>query len=185
MKISTAKTLFYKLFDYSASTIENRRWKARAHMLALKYHCSINYVGQGPGGLEIQGNGIFRMAPTSHLKSNTFIECTGNVIIGDYFHVGRGLTIFSSNHNWKSHEYIPYGKESILKQVTIGSAVWVGSNVTILPGSTVGDGAIIGAGTVVRGTIPPGSIVIGNPSTIIGTRDMQIFRDLQSEAKFF
>lgn len=37
-----------------------------------------------------------------------------------------------------------------------------------MPGTTIGRGCIIGAGSVVRGTIPEYSIVIGNPCEVIG-----------------
>ena len=50
--------------------------------------------------------------------------------------------------------------------VTIGNDVWIGASVIILPGSVISDGAIIGAGAVVRGTIPPYSVCIGNPASV-------------------
>lgn len=56
-----------------------------------------------------------------------------------------------------------------LKPITIGRNSFVGANATILPGSVVGSDCIVGAGTVVKGNIPDDSIVIGNPSKIIGS----------------
>lgn len=52
----------------------------------------------------------------------------------------------------------------------IGNDVWIGTGTTILPGARIGDGVIIGAGSVVRGEIPPFSIVAGNPAQIIRRR---------------
>jgi len=52
----------------------------------------------------------------------------------------------------------------------IGSDVWVGQGAHILGGCTVGHGAVIGAKSVVSRDIPPFSIVVGNPSTIIRRR---------------
>ena len=46
--------------------------------------------------------------------------------------------------------------------------VWIGSHVTLLKGSHIGRGAIIGSGAVVRTTIPPYAIVVGNPAKIVG-----------------
>jgi hypothetical protein len=37
----------------------------------------------------------------------------------------------------------------------------------ILPGSRIGDDSIVAAGAVVRGDIPPGSVVAGNPAKIV------------------
>lgn len=55
-----------------------------------------------------------------------------------------------------------------LKEVTIADNVFVGANVTILPGTYIGENSIIGAGSVVKGRIPPESIVVGNPAEIVG-----------------
>ena len=148
----------------------------------------VNILFQGQGGydLEIAGDlRKFSIHPTSHLKSDTFIECTGGVRIGRYFHPGRGLTIFSTNHNTKSTESIPYDDADIPRPVDIGDAVWVGANVTIAPGSTIGDGAIIGIGSVVRGAIPKCAIVSGNPAEVVGFRDIATFDALYAEGKFF
>lgn len=43
-------------------------------------------------------------------------------------------------------------------------------NVTVIGGITIGDNCIIGTGTVVVKSVPPNSIVVGNPGSIIGTR---------------
>jgi len=54
------------------------------------------------------------------------------------------------------------------KDVIVEEDVWIGSNVTLLGGSHVGRGCNIGSGSVVRGTIPPYAIVIGNPAKVVG-----------------
>jgi virginiamycin A acetyltransferase len=52
----------------------------------------------------------------------------------------------------------------------IGNDVWIGQNATILPGVHIGDGAIIGANSVVGRNVPPYTIVVGNPATILRKR---------------
>ena len=54
--------------------------------------------------------------------------------------------------------------------VVIGNDVWVGRGAIILSGVTVGDGAVIGAGAVVSRDVPPYSVVVGNPATVIRLR---------------
>lgn len=56
------------------------------------------------------------------------------------------------------------------RDVVIDEDVWIGARVTILSGVHVGRGCEIGAGTVLRSSIPPYSIVIGNPAKIVGFR---------------
>jgi acetyltransferase-like isoleucine patch superfamily enzyme len=48
--------------------------------------------------------------------------------------------------------------------VGIGENVWIGDNAVILGPCTIGSGAIIGANSVVRGTVPPNTIVAGAPA---------------------
>lgn len=147
--------------------------------------CKINYVPQGEGGIQISHAENFKIASTSHLKSDTFIEAWGGVTIGNYFHVGRGLTIFSSNHIYNGAHYIPYDKESLLKPVVIEDFVWCGSNVTICPGVIIKEGAVVGAGAVVTKDVPCGAVVGGNPAVVIKYRNMEVFQRLKSERKFF
>ena len=52
--------------------------------------------------------------------------------------------------------------------IEIGDYVMVGANSTILYGVKIGSHSIIAAGSVVTKDVPEGSIVGGNPATIIG-----------------
>jgi acetyltransferase-like isoleucine patch superfamily enzyme len=113
-----------------------------------------------------------------------YINAHGGVTFGKYCHVGRGLTIFSSNHNWRSDKSLPYDSKVILKPVFIGNAVWIGANVTIVPGVTIGDAAVIAAGSVVINDVDAGSVVGGNPAKVVAMRDQQICDKLLSEERF-
>jgi amino acid adenylation domain-containing protein len=48
--------------------------------------------------------------------------------------------------------------------VRIGNNVFMGCSVTILPNVTIGDGAVISAGSVVTKSVPPRTMVRGNPA---------------------
>lgn len=147
---------------------------------------TIWFIHQGNEGLNISGDlKKFKIHPTSHLKSNTFIECSGGVTIGRYFHTGRGLTIFSTNHNYENASMIPYDEVSVNKPVLIKDFVWCGSNVTIIPGVTVGEGVVIGAGSVVTKDIPDYAVVGGNPAQIIKYRNIEDFKKLKEEKRWY
>ena len=135
--------------------------------------CKIKFIPQGYGGITISNAQNFKIGKTSHLKSSTYIECSGNVTIGEYFHTGRGLTIFSSNHIYNNNNFIPYDKISENRPVIIKDFVWLGANVTILPGVTIGEGVIVGAGSVVTKSIPDYAVAAGNPASVIKYRDIQ------------
>jgi len=51
--------------------------------------------------------------------------------------------------------------------VEIGDDVWIGCMSVILRGVTIGQGAIVGAGSVVTCSVPPWTIVAGNPARVI------------------
>ena len=51
-------------------------------------------------------------------------------------------------------------------RVDIGNRVYVGPGAMVLPGSQIGDDSVVEAGAVVRGSIPSGSYVAGNPATV-------------------
>jgi maltose O-acetyltransferase len=104
--------------------------------------------------------------------------------LGHGTYIGRGVYI-DAGHPW----LISIGDDSVLTagtivlahdgstrlqtgctliaRVAIGKRVFVGAGAVILPGSTIGDDSIVGALAVVRGKIPPGSLVIGNPAQVV------------------
>ena len=146
---------------------------------------TLNFVPQGGYAFDIVGDlHRFEIDPTSHIKSDTFIECSGGVRIGRYFHAGRGLTIFSTNHNYRSDRKIPYDERDIPGPVVIEDCVWVGANVSIVPGVTIGEGAIVAMGAVVTRDVPAGAVVAGNPARVVGQRDMVTYRRLKAQGQF-
>lgn len=54
--------------------------------------------------------------------------------------------------------------------VVIGNDVWIGYRATILSGVTIGDGAVVGAGSLVAKSVPPYSLVAGNPARLVRYR---------------
>ena len=174
--------------DTFLSKLKNLIHLAEIKRIEKKCGCKINYVNQGFNGIKIMStNGDytkFNIHFTSHLKSDTIIECSGGVTIGKYFHTGRGLTIFSTNHNYNSEISIPYDDVDIIKPVIIKNFVWCGANVTIVPGVIVGEGVVIASGTVVTKNVPDFAVIGGNPHKIIKYRDIETFKRLKENGKF-
>ena len=107
------------------------------------------------------------------------------MIIGSYFHSGEDCLILAENHNYDRGKAIPYDKVRVKKAIIIEDFVWLGSRVTILPGVRIGEGAIIQAGAVVSSDIPPNAVAGGNPARVFKYRDIEHFKRLKSEKKFF
>lgn len=51
--------------------------------------------------------------------------------------------------------------------IHIGRNVWIGFDSCVLPGVSIGEGAIVGARSVVMESVPPYTIVAGNPARVI------------------
>ncbi len=51
--------------------------------------------------------------------------------------------------------------------VRICRGAWIGRGSYILKGVTIGEGAIVGAASVVRQDVPPFSVAVGNPASIV------------------
>ena len=49
----------------------------------------------------------------------------------------------------------------------IGRNCFIGGRSLILPGIEIGDGSIVGAGSVVTKSVPPGTLVAGNPARVL------------------
>jgi acetyltransferase-like isoleucine patch superfamily enzyme len=57
--------------------------------------------------------------------------------------------------------------EVAAKPIRIERNVWIGFESCILPGVTLGEGSIVGARSVVTESVPPFTIVGGNPARVI------------------
>lgn len=72
---------------------------------------------------------------------------------------------------------------AMTRPIKVGRNVFIGARSFVLPGTTIGDNCIIGAGSVVRGNIPSGSVVIGNPGTVICSMEhiIEKWKDIPEE----
>lgn len=62
------------------------------------------------------------------------------------------------NKNWENVQS---------SRIEIHDKVWIGFDVLILKGVIIGEGAIIGAKSVVTKSVPPWTVVAGNPAIIV------------------
>ena len=121
------------------------------------------------GSLKALGYGL-KVGNSVGLGTHGFFGCAGGVEIGDDTIFGNFVSLHSENHNYHDKN-IPIRLQGVTRKgIKIGKDCWIGSKATILDGSIIGDGCIVAAGAVVRGVIPPYSIVGGVPAKIIKSR---------------
>lgn len=103
------------------------------------------------------------------------INCTipSNTKIGKYVMMGPNCYILQNNHVFERTD-IPMchqGHTPILPTI-IDDDVWIGRNVLITPGRRLKKGSIIAAGCILCKDFPEYSIVGGNPSKLIRSRNL-------------
>lgn len=92
--------------------------------------------------------------------------------IGDHVAIAAGTDFITHDGAiWCFRDEIK--NADVFGTIKIGSNVFIGNNCTILPGTTVGDNCIIGAGSVVRGSFPENSVIVGNPSKVVMNMSIQ------------
>lgn len=91
--------------------------------------------------------------------------------IGEYCKITKGCIILQHDYS-RSVLRRKYGRVIGESQKTIiGDNVFIGVNSVVLMGTTIGNDVVVGAGSVVRGKIPDGVVIAGNPARIICTLD--------------
>jgi acetyltransferase-like isoleucine patch superfamily enzyme len=109
--------------------------------------------------------GSLRLGDYVFFNRNSIIASLCEITIGNNCIFGPGVIIYDHDHKF-NYQGIVHG-EYHTGPIMIEDNCWIGANVTILRGTHIGERCIIGAGTVVKGIIPPHSIVTSNRGMII------------------
>lgn len=121
------------------------------------------------------------MGENSTLKTNSVImNARARFIMKDNSGSAEELMVITGNHmsivgmnlkqvTDKVKDKFDKHKE-MDRDIIVDEDVWIGARVTILPGVHIGRGCEIGTGSVLRSSIPPYAVVVGNPAKIVGFR---------------
>ena len=99
------------------------------------------------------------------LETPCTISLCAPVRIGHRVHMGQDVMILTGSHQIGDAEMRCGDYE--FAPVEIGDGCWLGARVLILPGVTIGPGCVVAAGSVVTRSMPPDSVVAGNPARVI------------------
>lgn len=88
-------------------------------------------------------------------------------VIGDDTHIGPQTYIRNANHGFEDPTLPTSKQPHVVKDILIGSNVWVGARCILLGGTKIGDHCVIAAGSVVSFDIPAHSLAAGNPARVI------------------
>jgi acetyltransferase-like isoleucine patch superfamily enzyme len=130
------------------------------------YGCEVGDNTKIGAFVEIQKNA--KVGRNCKISSHTFI-CEG-VRIEDEVFIGHGVTFINDPYpRATTGGQLQTEADWKVKTTLIRKGASIGSGATILCGVTVGERAIVGAGAVVTKSVPPDTIVAGNPARILGS----------------
>ena len=116
------------------------------------------------------------------IRANVNISFPWRLTIGDHVWIGEDVGILSlaevviedhvciSQRAYLctgSHDYRRADFPLVTRPITVRAGSWVAAAAFIAPGVEIGAGSVVSAGSVVMASVPPGSVVRGNPATVI------------------
>lgn len=113
---------------------------------------------------------LYHLGADCSILSTTVIADPWYTWIGDRVRLGNCTLIC---HDGSIQVlYARYGlRIDRIGPIVIEDDVYVGESAIVLGGTTIGKGSIIGDGTILRKSVPPGSVVVGNPAKIVAKVD--------------
>jgi len=136
------------------------------------YGCEIGDETKIGTFVEVQKNA--RIGRRCKISSHTFI-CEG-VTIEDEVFIGHGVTFINDSYPRATN---PDGRLQTeadwkVEATIVKKGASIGSGSTILSKVVIGENAIVGAGSVVTKSVPPNTIVAGNPSRILRSIGLEV-----------
>lgn len=108
--------------------------------------------------IRVRKGAYFSIGEDSYVNSNVIITCRDRITIGTSARLSPGVQIYDHDHDFSCAGGMHANKFKT-SPVEIGNNVWLGANVVVTRGSKIGDNCVVGSNTVVRGTIPPDTIL--------------------------
>ena len=141
----------------------------------LGANCNVGPMAiiQATGVLTRIGVGL-SIGENSGIGGFSFIGCGGGVVIGANVIMGQYVSFHSENHLFEDIQK-PIRTQGVTRAgISIGDDCWIGAKSTFLDGANVGRGCVVAAGSVVKGQIPPFSVVAGVPARVVKSRLMGV-----------
>ncbi|MDA8436739.1 MAG: acyltransferase [Actinomycetales bacterium] len=114
--------------------------------------------------------GTLRVGDKCVLGRDNTVNCYLDIEIGAATILADWVYVCDFDHVYDDIER-PIKDQGIVKSpVRIGPDCWVGTKVTVLRGAMIGHGCVLAAHTVVRGEVPPLSVVGGVPGRVLKDR---------------
>lgn len=101
--------------------------------------------------------GKISIGKNTTFNRNDIIVSRDKITIGDNCSFGPNVCIYDHDHKFDRQGTKNKGYNT--NHIIIEDNCWIGANVVVLRGTHIGRGSVIGAGAVIKGEIPPFSLV--------------------------
>lgn len=128
------------------------------------------WVHIGDGNRLRAHEGTLRIGDKTVLGRENTLNCYLDLDIGPRCIVADWVYMCDFDHR-TDDVHVPIKDQGIVKTpVRVDEDVWVGVKASVLRGAQVGRGTVVAAHAVVRGTVPPYSVVAGVPGRVVRDR---------------
>jgi hypothetical protein len=128
------------------------------------------------GKVIVNGGGRVVVGPDS-LLNGCWILAGSEVTLGARCLLSDcGITDSDFHHLDPLSRHLP-PDASTRRPVRLADNVWVGAHALVLKGTDIGEDSVVGAGSVVRGEVPRGVVVAGNPAQVVKKFDDRVRSD--------
>ncbi|MEZ8136692.1 DapH/DapD/GlmU-related protein [Vibrio splendidus] len=132
-----------------------------------------------------------RIFPNSRIEvhgENAYININDNVTIGQGFHVTSGgelnigsgtvitgnVVVTNIDHEYKNIKLSVLEQPNLISATSVGEGCFIGFGAIIQAGTTLGKHCVVGANSVVRGSFPDYSVIVGSPAKIVKRFDTEL-----------
>ncbi len=138
-------------------------------------------IGEGSiveGRLVCEQEGVSIVIGRNTFIGGSLLASAGRIEVGDDVLISWGCNIVDHNSHavgWSKRKHDVedwyHGRKDwasvVIRSVRICDKSWLGLNVIVLKGVEIGEGAVVAAGSVVTKSVPPWTVVAGNPAKVI------------------
>ncbi len=107
----------------------------------------------------------------SYLGEYCLIRGQGGVRIGDSVLLAPRVQVLAVNHLFAQPDRPVIQQGISARGIVVHDGAWVGAGATLLDGVQIGRGAVVGAGAVVTCDVPPRTLALGVPATVVRALD--------------
>lgn len=128
------------------------------------------WVHLGDGNRLRAHEGTLRIGDKTVLGRENTLNCYLDLEVGARCIVADWVYMGDFDHR-TDDVHVPIKDQGIVKSpVRVGDDVWVGVKSSVLRGAEIGHGSVVAAHAVVRGVVPPFSVVAGVPGRVVRDR---------------